>query len=393
MFQQIGYILISFLIAYACFQGLVFLLEENQGIKIPIGEEVFISDNQGENWIVVKGGKAGEISGRNLAFDPENSKNLYLASANGIFQSLNQGKDFKCKIETDPGLISDFLISKVEGFTSFSLVFDKERELCAVSKDSKIIYLISEEARRNKVMVSYNGGKSFKPIFISEENDKVMAFASDPFSSQFLYIGTKSGMFLKSEDFGESWEKKEQYNQEVTEIAVNPHIEFQNGAENREIYIALSRVKPNPNIPAAFVETAGRVLRSRDWGESFVRIDKEISISGIGTLKNVNKIVFDPILDNRVYLATNSSLLKLTRERIEKLNIIFSSSNKDIYTFTIDPENSNILYLGVGELIYKSQNEGESWQIIEPPIRGDVKEVKINPIDTDTLLLSIEKTL
>jgi len=41
MFKEIGYILICFFIAYLAFEGLLFVLEKEYGISLPIGEELF----------------------------------------------------------------------------------------------------------------------------------------------------------------------------------------------------------------------------------------------------------------------------------------------------------------------------------------------------------------
>ncbi|PIU42898.1 MAG: hypothetical protein COS98_00425 [Parcubacteria group bacterium CG07_land_8_20_14_0_80_35_11] len=362
MFKEIGYILISFLIAYLAFEGLLFLLEKDYGIKLPIGEELFLSSNGGENWLAIESPSENVISGKTLSFDPENPQNLYLASPRGILYSTNKGKKFKVngtkfETETEPVFISE-VISPLE--------------------NPDIIYLISEEIGRNKVLVSYNKGETFRPIFISQKDNKVSAFGADPFFPYTLYLGTQKGNFLKSEDFGSSWEEKKNFSQKIAQIAPNPH-------QKGEIYVLLSVQERDPfnywsqRIPA-------KIMISYDAANSFREFKTKMNIS------QAKKIVFDPVI-NRTYFVSDFSLFKKEGSRIEALKIISSPGQSGIHSFTIDPKNSNILYLGMGELIYKSEDSGKNWGIIETPIRGIVKEIKINPQDSQTILLSIEKTL
>jgi hypothetical protein len=388
MFQQIGYILLAFLIAFLCFKGLLFLLKENYGIEFPTGEEIFLSENRGEDWIAIKTAAKQNVGGNSIVFDPQNSQNLYLASAEGIFKSESKGKKFTAKAtefqtETKPALISEFITDP---------------------QDPNIIYLLSEEMGRNKILVSYNRGENFKPIFISGEDDKITAFSPDPFSSRYLYIGTKKGVILKSEDFGHSWKKKEDFGREIKQIAVNPHKRFVDekhktlsprfaaGTEYREIYIVLPLIKSPPYSPPPLSETPAKTLISRDWGESFNEFKPKIDSPKNITLPEIKEIIFDPNLENRVYFISDFLLLRLKGNKVEIVKVIFPSQRNKINVFTIDPENSNILYLGAEGLIYLSENGGDDWQIIEPPVRGKIKEIKINPIDPNMLLLSITET-
>jgi len=362
MFKEIGYILICFFIAYLAFEGLLFLLEKDYGISLPIGEELFLSSNGGEDWLAIETPSKEAVSGKALSFDPENPQNLYLASPRGISYSKNKGEKFKLngtkfETETEPIFVSEVFSSP---------------------HNPEIIYLISEEIGRNKVLVSYNKGETFRPMFISQKDNKVSAFAVDYFSPFTLYIGTQKGNFLKSEDFGNSWEEKNNFSQKIAQIAPNPH-------KKSEIYVLLSAQERDPfnywsqRIPA-------KIMISYDAADTFREFRVKITTS------QVKQIVFDPII-NRTYFVANFSLVRKEGKRLETVKIITSRERSEINSFTIDPENSNILYLGMGELIYKSEDSGKNWMVIETPIRGVVKEIKVNPKNSQIILLSIEKTL
>jgi len=363
MIQQIGYILLCFFIAYLAFEAVLGYLENNFGIRIATGEELFISENKGEDWQALKTPGREVISAKSLVFDPENPQHLYLASAKGIFQSKTQGERFRFQgtvfdTETKPSLISE-------------CIPDPQRP--------ETIYIVSKEIGGDRVLVSNDGGESFRVIFISEKGDRITAFAIDPFLSRFLYIGTKKGLFLESEDFGRSWRKKIQFSQAITQIAPDPYKEG-------EIYVLLAPIEENPFDYWSY-RIPGRLMIGKNRGEEFKEFEK---IKRFGEIK---KIVFDPNLRGWVYFVSDSLLLRSSSTGKIEIVKSLSSSNTKITTFTIDPKNSNILYLGTENVIYRSENKGEDWEIIEPPIKGEIKEIKINPSDPKVILLSIRKTL
>jgi len=329
---------------------------------LPIGENIFLSYNGGEDWMAIKSFDRDITKGKALSFDPKNPQAFYLASPRGILYSTNKGESFQTretefKTETEPTFISEAIYSP---------------------HNPEITYLISEEIGRNKVLVSYNRGETFRPIFVSPKNEKVSAFSVDPFFPYLLYIGTEKGVFLKSEDFGNSWEQKGAFSQKIGQITLSPH-------KDGEIYTLLS-VKERDPFDYWSQRLPAKIMISQDGGNKF----RELK-TAINTFE-MKEIIFDPIV-NRVYFASSFSLLKKQGKKIETIKVISPSGRNKINSFTIDPKNSNILYLGIGELIYKSEDGGSNWQIIEPPMRGDINEIRVNPQDSRTLFLSIEKTL
>jgi len=362
MIEKIGYILVCFFIVYLALQGLFGYLEDNFGITITTGEEIFISQNEGQDWETLKSPVKQGLSAKTLVFDPENPYHLYLASAKGIFQSKNQGKKFRSQrtvfnTQTKPSVVSE-------------CIFDPQRP--------NTIYIVCKQIGGDKLLVSNDGGENFRTIFVSEKEDRITAFAIDPFSSQFLYIGTKKGLFLESKDFGSSWRKKIQFSQEISQIAPDPYKEG-------EIYVVLAPVEKNPFDYWSF-RIPGKLMITKNRGEDFREFEKIKEF-------DIKKVVFDPNIKGQVYFVSDSYLLRTSPG--EKIEIVkdLSSSDAKITAFTIDPKNSNILYLGTENVIYRSENKGEDWEVIEPPIKGRVQEIKINPSDPKVILLSIRKTL
>lgn len=369
MFKEIGYILLSFFIAYLAFEGLLLLLEKDYGIKFSIGEEIFFSEDGGKDWIAMRLPTREWSSLEKIAFDENNPHLLYIATEEGLLHASNE-EDGRFRFMAK---ISNFKAEKKPIFVS-ELVFSPH--------DFDTLYFVSKELTKDKIFVSHNKGKDFRPIFISQDGDRVSAFAPDPFFFHILYVGTEKGMFLKSEDFGTSWQKKEEFSQRIGEIVLNPH-------KKGEIYILLSREEPDP-FDYWSKRKPAKIMVSEDTGESFKDFVKKFSLPDKeGDFK---QIVFDPILD-KAYLVCDFSLLAQKGKRFEVLEGLSPSKEARVNTFTIDPQNSNILYLGVGEVIYKSEDSGKNWQIIESPTVGFVKKIQIHPRDSDIILVAVEKTL
>ncbi len=379
MFQQLGLALISFFVAYLCFIGVFNFLENNYGVEVSMGEQLFLSEDRGEEWVALKSiDKADKkASIENLVFDPKNSQNLYLASAKGVFESSTKGEKFTAKTttfktESQPAVVSN---------------------LTTDPRNPDVFYLVSEEVGQNKLLVSYNKGADFHPLFIASNDDKIKTFAIDPFYSRHflfsnrLYLGTKQGSFLKSEDFGNSWKETYKFSQPIEKIVLNPH-------QSGEIYILLSAIARDPfNVYSNGLPS--KIEISVDSGETFKLIKEEIDTSKveneIGELPEIKDIITDPS-QNRIYLISDYYLFRISRNELDLVKIVSSSEKNKITAFTVDPKNSNILYVGMGNLIYLSENDGENWQVIEPPTRGMIEKIKINPADPDTILLSVKKT-
>lgn len=369
MFKEIGLILLSFFIAYLAFEGLLLLLEKDYGIKFPVGEEIFFSEDGGKAWIVVKLPTREEPRLGKIAFDENDPHLLYIATKEGILHASNK-EDGRFRFMAK---ISNFKAEQKPIFIS-KLVFSPH--------DSENLYFVSKELTKDKIFVSYNKGKDFRPIFISQEGDRISAFAPDPFLFNVLYVGTEKGIFFKSEDFGTSWQKKEDFFQRIGEVILNPH-------KKGEIYILLSTERPDP-FDYWSKRKPAKIMISENTGESFSNLTKKFYLSN--RKGDFKQIVFDPILD-RLYLVCDFSLLREKGNRFEAIVGLPFSKENEIDTFTIDPQNSNILYLGMGGVIYKSEDGGKNWQTIESPTIGSIKKIQIHPKDSEIILVAVERTL
>lgn len=377
MFQYLGYITLSFFIVYLCTFSLYSMLKENFGIEIPLQGEILLTKDSGEKWAKIKNPTQEALGIDNFVFDPDDPENIYIATVKGIFQTKG-GKERQQK-EENFYLASAEKVSQKEDPQKKEIFYEDKRPILISKfiydyKNKNILYFISEEVGRNKLYRSCDGGENFEMIFVSQKNDKITALEPSSFSSKILYIGTGKGQFLKSDNYGNSWEKRGNFSGKVKKIGVNP-------ASPDEVYVITSSESHPTAIPPAQSFIPGMVMKSADFGDSF----KNLELS-----QEVDEVVFAQ-RQNIVYFVSKLSIFQIEGEKIKELNL--PSGEGEITAFTIDPKNSNILYLGQGEAFFRSYKEGSDWEIIELPLRGKIEEVKINSQDSSKIMVELAKTL
>lgn len=346
---------IYFFILAVIFKGFLVKVAESMGIDLPISETVLISNDGGYNWQKPKVPEK-TISGENLFFNNQNPSEIFLASNNGIFKIKNEkttNRNDKIKKTLNSVNISGFIQDP---------------------KSPNIFYLVSNGIEKSELFVSYNYGESFRSLFVTKNDNKISVFKINPINSNYLYIGTQGGLFLVSQDKGNSWEKKKSFSpRPIKNIEINQL--------TGDIYISLSSKIVNLFPPEDVKRLEPTVYLSIDGGNSFSKINK---FNGTP----INKIEIDNLCGD-VYFVSSYNVFFLRKNKISSLNLISQTEKDKITAFTIDPKNPNILYVGVKDILYKTTDKGKSWNTINVPISGKkIKNIKINQENSNVILLS-----
>ncbi len=325
-----------------------------------VKEAVYLSKNGGESWSKIET-KNLLLNSKKVDFGGENYSRLYLASIEGMFQIDNKQEQSKAPTKTPNSL---GVIKYIQN-----------------SHNSNIIYLIVKEGQNQKILISYNAGQNFKPVLILNKNDEFSAFEIDPIVYSTIYVGTKNGSFLISTDYGETWQKKQDF---------SPRAVYSIGVRKTDgaIFLGITQ-KPfnvsyfiNPPLAPDYPE----ILFSTNSGNTFLNIKDAFSANSIEKKFIPKKIVSDNV--GKIYFVSKNKIYFTNHNEILPFNIILPSETAEITDFTIDPQNPNIIYLISGNIIYKTNNGGITWQTLEPPNQKKIKEIKINPKDSNIILLS-----
>jgi photosystem II stability/assembly factor-like uncharacterized protein len=195
-----------------------------------------------------------------------------------------------------------------------------------------------------KVFKSTNGGGSWNPMTNGLPGNSVDIIVVDPANTNTLYVGTFGGGVLKSTNGGGTWQPMNTglVAQAVLALAIDPL---------------------NTNIIFAGTASglANAVFRSTNGGGNW---------SPVGTgLPNgiTNTIAIDPANPQVVYAGTQSGFFKSTNgggsgSWVEMDNGFTPDPSPGILAIAINPQNTNIVYVGTGGFgVWKSVNGGGNW--------------------------------
>ncbi|HNW39480.1 MAG TPA: hypothetical protein PL125_04360 [Candidatus Omnitrophota bacterium] len=216
------------------------------------------------------------------------------------------------------------------------------------SQDGKIIFA----GQSGNIFKSENSGKSWRRVFsIRGQRRNINVLSADKNNSKIIYAATDNGVY-RSNDSGQKWERI---------------FQGKNDQENQCIAMGIS-------AKAIFAGTKAGLFISRDNGRSWYR--QEAGIGKIGIF-NIDTVFSD---NEIIYLAAASGIFKSNDygqnwERIfvssagqePEADVVIEESESVGEKFGIrfvgsDRKNINLLYFSSSKGMYKSLNQGKSWE-------------------------------
>lgn len=319
---------------------------------------------RGSFWKSSDGGETWEVSSSDaqgkdiLVFDildlllvrTNQEKILYAATqGHGLYKSLDQGSTWSLHSEDKGFLASSSVVNQI----------DYSRQ------DPKVLYLTLSE-RYSRVLKSIDGGENFTEIFTSSDaSDRILSLSVDPSDGRVIYLGTQKGSLVRSQDGGKSWQALKWFSGPVTQIAINPY-----------------------NAHQSYLVANGRLYKSLDYGKTWEEV--ELRTYKIFPLKILSLAPGPPY---HLYIAGQGRVLRSQDQgnTWEELLLPLSSRKVDIRAIALDPQSFKTLYVALDGLIYKSTNFGQSWQIIKLKTKRAIREVIIDPESSQVLYLGLFK--
>lgn len=255
--------------------------------------------------------------------------------------------------------------------------------------DPAVLYL----GMNDRVYKSTDGGLSWSrtsdldfapeqyplPAFDAASPRNFNSVAVHPTDSDVVYVGTGGG-FIKTIDGGKTWKRYSQGldRTDVAAVAVDP-------SNPDVVYLTLGEYD---TIACNHADTdekrkvdCGGVMKSTDGGETW----KE-SLRGIGdTLGWV--LVIDQKNPSNVYASFGHKLFQSKDNGLTWKNIFPGDhedtiADVDVFSFIVDPSDSNILYIGTRSGIYKSTDHGRTWEWNNQGlIDSDIFALKVSSAD------------
>jgi len=227
--------------------------------------------------------------------------------------------------------------------------------------------------------------------------NQALSVAVDPQDFRRAYVG--SGTVFRTADGGETWDTPEMpiSSLMIGEIAVSPlspAVVFAGGQATGENNVFMDQRR-------------GFVIRSEDYGASWIQLDIGQPISTVGT------IAVDPIDGQRVYLTTDAGGRGGQWSLGSGLGVFRSTDGGDTWesitqgmghlpvsSLAIHPENPQILYAGAAlstdgqGRVFKSTDGGDSWTMTNLMLSwGWVNDLAFDPLAPNTIYAGTDEGL
>jgi len=327
---------------------------------------IFVSDDGGHNWSrFAKLGAGDDYVLDHMAFDPQNSKNIFVSAwsvqdqnAGDIFRTRNGGKDW----ESLPGMHGKSV-----------------RAMAVSASDNKVIVAGALDG----VYRSNDGGNNWQRI---SSNDGVVknieSIAVDPKDPNVVYAGTWH-LAWKTSDGGANWQHINKGMIDDSDVfsiivsAANPSEVFASACSG--IYKSVSGgdqfekikgipftarrtrvLKQDPSNPAiVYAGTTEGLWKSVDEGKNWKRVGSPEVV--------VNDVLVDPRNSQRVLLATDRSGVLASNDSATT----FTASNhgyshRYVSAILADTKEPNTLYIGLVNDrefggVFFTRDGGQNW--------------------------------
>ncbi len=288
-------------------------------------------------------------SARSFAFDPRDSKHLYLGTETGwLYETHDQGREWKrlSRIDHRDDLILD------------NIAVD------AADPRHLLIGAFTVDRPDGGLFVSRDGGTKWLAVL---QGQSVRALAQSVSTPKIWVAGTLTGVQL-SEDNGEHWRLISPPGSteihEVESIAIDP-------AHPKTIYAGTW------HLP----------WKTVDGGAHWTNIKE-----GVIDDSDVFSIIVDPKNPNTVYASACSGIYKSDNAgaRFQKVEGIPSEARRTRVLMQ-DPKNRDVVFAGTTEGLFRTGDAGKIWIRMTGP-DAIINDVFIDPNDTKRILLATDRS-
>ena len=366
----------------------------------------------------------GRLEVLSLAFDPTNSQTIYAGvynetSVGGIFRSTDGGNNWEnIGLQSEQvnsiaitsgensflyaGTGSGFFRSIDGGTTWIKSSFNKAVNAIKLNPGSaNLVYVASNSG----VYKSIDSGTTW--IFTGLKDNNVISLEIDPNNQDIVYLGTDEGEFFSSTDSGKTWEQHEIVANEICCIKVDSSgvlylgkdkgfsksFDSGNTFKTPADPFDVGTVTTDPiDKNVIYAGTYNGVFQSKDSGLSWNRIGLD--------KKGIVSIAIDNKKHDILYAGTDSDGIFKSNDRGETWHDVTPweiISMRDwgyrktlsVYSFAINPTDTNKIFAGTSEGVLRSIDGGISWQLLGPSVvsvnRLQALTVKLDPINSNKI--------
>ncbi|MBN1349182.1 choice-of-anchor D domain-containing protein [candidate division KSB1 bacterium] len=348
---------------------------------------IFISYDQGSNWTHLVCAELNPPNVFALALDPVDPDILYAGVCGaGVYKinltdstcvAINSGladKFIRC-LATDPRAPNTLYAG-----TFHSGIFKKEHE--SADWRSINVQMTAEEIRallvhpqKSSIMYagtfeggiykSYNGGELWGDVNFGLAIASVYSLALLPDTPGALIAGCSKGLLKRG----------------------GQHTNWRSWLSNKTI----SAVAVNPKYPTHIMIGAGKegIIHTKNGGESWFYLNQGLPVWR-KLSDYTNTIAFDPIYPSTIFAGTETSIFRLQDADTVWTDVGYTGI-ENIQSIAIRPDQSEILFIGTREGLFKSDDRGGTWVRVETglPTRPNVRSLVIDPENSNIIYASV----
>ncbi len=327
---------------------------------------VFVSVNRGDTWknmsliptITGKPGSLSQVSIRTIEVDPSDSQALYLATyEQGLFYTHNLNDGWQ----------------RASGLTRNTI-----NDVAVDPQDKCNIYA----AIGNRVYASQDCARSWEQVYFDNNPGVIVTkIVIDHYNPQNLYIATSRGEVIKSIDQGFAWRTIYRFDEGVSHLTMSPQ-------DSRLLFVGTVKNKlySFKSNSITFPEFSEEVEINFDI-EDFMDLNPEIKDFKLG---NFRELVICPE-DDMVYLIALQKILRSADHGLtwEEVNIIPPEKDAIINAFALNPQNSQEIYYVTNTTFFRSLDGGVSWNNKRLPTTAAGWSLLVNPENSNIVYLGI----
>lgn len=275
-----------------------------------------------------------------IAFDPNDSKTLYVGTAAGLYRTQD-GAEKWSKMQNELKSVRDVIINP---------------------KDSKTIYVPAKFKGTGKIMKTTDGGENWEEVFTQRTPEgSIFSLAIDYNDPNVLYAGDSSGGIYKTRDGGKTWQTLLWMKSGIKEIRMD-------SVNHDKVY---------------FVPTKSKVQRTDDGGDNFVELK----------LKGIYNILPHPYRENVLFVSDKNGLhfSEDGGASLTQINTLVRPKQLATRGIAVDPKDESKIYFVSGKAVYRSMDGGVTWSGVQFSIPRIITNMLIDPENTDTIYLGTKK--
>jgi photosystem II stability/assembly factor-like uncharacterized protein len=267
------------------------------------------------------------------------------------------------------------------------------RRITISRSDPQVIYVYSGGG----LLVNRDGAQTEKWDEIKTQglvDTQVYSMVMNAIVNRIVFVGTPTGIF-KTEDGGQSWERKGLGGKSVYAIAMNSDTIYaaayrglfksSDGGEtwhsiNNTTFNCLAIDPNNPDIVYAGNADGKGVFKTEDGGNTWE--DQNFNLAGKDKWIKCVVIKGDEVFIGTGYILpeVSGTVFRKTHEESEWEEKGDDLPNKPIWSLVTDPKNPQIMYAGTEVGLYVSSDEGNSWSPVDKgPPNTYITSLALNP--------------